>query len=365
MFYVIFIFYFILHLVLFIGFLLSRKIYKATTTPSNKKVTIVVSARNEEENIIACIESLKALKYKTELLQIIIVNDSSTDNTLNLIKSHTHNYQHFRIIDLTETSNNKLKGKLNALNEALKIATGEIIMLTDADCVVPADWVNETVKYYTDNVGMVCGYTRIEEGKSLFTKLQTLDWLYLQSLAAYSSGINQTLSCIGNNLSYSKVAYESVGGYENIKKSITEDLALLRAIDNKGKFKILYPINSKRTVITKPCKNLKELLRQKKRWFRGGFGINILGYILGIVMYVTNFVVLTGFLYLPFESYLFFIIIKFISDLLIILPPYFFLKFKKLILYFFLFEIYFAIYGVLLPFTFIGGAKVIWKERVH
>ncbi|MGB9696757.1 MAG: glycosyltransferase [Ignavibacteria bacterium] len=364
MLYVIFISYFTLHLVLFIGFLRSR-LYRVVATPSKKKVTVVVAARNEEENIIACIKSLKALDYEPELLQIIIVNDSSTDNTLNLIKSHTHNYSQFKIIEISETSNTRLKGKLNALNEALKVATGEIIMLTDADCVVPPDWVRETVKYYTDNVGMVCGYTRIEEGKSLFSKLQTLDWLYLQSLAAYSSGINQTLSSIGNNLSYSKAAYETIGGYENIKISITEDLALLRAIGSTGKYKILYPINYRRMVTTKPCKNIKELIRQKKRWFRGGFGINMLGYILGVIMYITNFVLLTGFLYLAPESYLLLVAVKFISDLLIILPPYFLLKFRKLILHFFFFEIYFAIYGVLLPFTFIGGTKVIWKERIH
>lgn len=365
MLYAVFIIYFILHFILFIGFLRSRKFLYRVAPPLRKKVTVVVAARNEEENITSCIESLKALNYNPELLQIIIVNDSSTDNTLNLIESHTRHHPQFKIIDLSETSNTKLKGKLNALNEALKVATGEIIMLTDADCVVPPDWISETVMYYTDNVGMVCGYTRIKEEKSLFSKLQTLDWLYLQSLAAYSSGINQTLSSIGNNFSYSKDAYQAVGGYENIKVSITEDLALLRAIDAIGKYKILYPINYKRMVITKPCKNLKELLRQKKRWFRGGFGINTLGYILGIVMYITNFVLLTGFLYLPIEFYLFLIAIKFISDLLIIIPPYFLLKFKKLMIYFLLFEIYFAIYGVLLPFTFIGGAKVIWKERVH
>lgn len=365
MLYIVFILYFTLHFVLFIGFLRAEKSKYRTTTTTRKKVTVVVAARNEEENIVACIESLKALDYDHELLQIIIVDDSSTDNTLNLIKSHTNNYPQFKIITLSETSNTKLKGKLNALNEALKVATGEIIMLTDADCIVPSGWVTETVRYYTDNVGMVCGYTRIEEGKSLFSKLQTLDWLYLQSLAAYSSGINQTLSSIGNNLSYSKTAYETVGGYENIKISITEDLALLRAINSTRKYKILYPINSKRMVTTKPCKNIKELIRQKKRWFRGGFGINMLGYILGVVMYITNFVLLTGFLYLNLESYLFLISVKIISDLLIILPPYFLLRFQKLIPYFLFFEVYFTIYGVLLPFTFLQGRRVIWKDRVH
>lgn len=366
MLYAAFIFYLTLHFILFIGFLRLRGKNNRATTLLRKKVTIVVAARNEEQNIVSCIESLKALEYESELLEIIIVNDSSTDNTLNLIKSHTNNYPQFKILDLPETPENKLKGKLNALNEALKIATGEIIMLTDADCVVPPGWVSETVKYYSsDNIGMVCGYTRIAQGSPLFSKLQTLDWLYLQSLAAYSSGINQTLSSIGNNLSYSRDAYQAVGGYENIKFSITEDLALLRAINNTGKYKILYPINYERMVITRPCQNIKELIRQKKRWFRGGFGINALGYLLGIVMYITNFVLLTGLLYLEPESYLILISIKFISDLLIIIPPYFLLKFQKLIIYFPLFELYFAVYGVLLPFTFITGKKIAWKDRIH
>ncbi len=354
--------YLALHILFFIGFLKSNSL-KKNNNSNNIKVTVIVAARNEEKIISNCISSLKKLNYDKNLFQIILVNDKSTDNTKSIMINETKDLNHFIVIDSDDISNKNLKGKANAIDSAIKIANGDIIMMTDADCIVPENWITETVKYYRENVEMVCGFTKINYNNSFFAKLQALDWIYLQSLASCSSGIGKILSCIGNNLSFTKKVYNYIGGYEKINFSVTEDLALMRKINSDKNFKVIYPVNYNCTVTTEECKTIKELYNQKKRWFKGGLGINFLGWILGFLLYIVNLILIIGFLLFDIYLYLLLILIKIISELIIILPVYYKLKFSKLFIYFPLFQIYFSIYGLLLPFTFLFSTKINWKER--
>lgn len=351
--------YFILHFIFLLGFLQSSKIPQRNDN-YKPSVTLIVAARNEECNIAECIHSLKNISYSN--IEFILVNDQSTDRTRDIIIEEISGLPKFKLID-TINDETVLKGKIKAINQAIKLSNGEIIIMTDADCTVQKTWVDETVKYYHDNISMVCGFTLIKADNSLFAKLQSLDWLYLLSLASSSSGIGYIMSCIGNNLTYKKECYNNIGGYESIKFSVTEDLALLREMDKMEKYKVIYPINPRNLVLTNPCYTIKELYRQKKRWFRGGAGINVLGLLTGIILYTMSIVLLTGFLYIPFITYLIIILIKSISELLIVIPTYKKLEIKGLIRYFPLFQIYFALYGISLPFTFFTGNRIIWKDR--
>jgi cellulose synthase/poly-beta-1,6-N-acetylglucosamine synthase-like glycosyltransferase len=353
--------YLALHILFFLGFLRSNSL--KINANANCKVTVIVAARNEEKIISNCISSLKKLNYDKKLLEIILVNDKSTDNTKSIMLNKTKGNGAFKVIDSDNTETNNLKGKANAIDSAIKIATGDIILMTDADCIVSPDWVSETVKFYSDNVQMVCGFTKINYKNSFFAKLQALDWIYLQSLASCSSGIGKILSCIGNNISFTKSVYNNIGGYKNIDFSVTEDLALMRRINSDKHYKVIYPVNAECAVITEECKTIKELYNQKKRWFKGGLGINFLGWILGLELYIVNLNLLIGIFLFDLNLFFALILIKFASELLIILPVYFKLKFKNIILLFPIFQVYFAIYGLLLPFTFLLNPKINWKER--
>jgi cellulose synthase/poly-beta-1,6-N-acetylglucosamine synthase-like glycosyltransferase len=326
-------------------------------------VTVIVAARNEEEVIAKCIKYLKGLKYDKELFEIILVNDKSTDRTKEIMVNETRGLEEFKVIDSNNLETTSLKGKANAIDSAIKTAKGDILFTTDADCEVPENWIEETIKYYENNTAMVCGFTILKYDKSLFAKIQSLDWMYLLSIATCSSGINMILSCLGNNLSFGKKVYNNIGGYNKVGFSVTEDLALMRKIDTYERFKIKFPVLPGAIVKTDPCKNLKELYYQKKRWFRGATGINYLGFILGIELYAMNFLLLFGFLLINPLAYLILISIKVISELLITIPVYNKLKIRKLLKYFPLFQIYFAVYGLLLPVSFIFGKGISWKER--
>ncbi len=354
--------YLIFHLLFLFGYIKSSSL-KKQTCKNKLSVSVIVAARNEEAIISNCIKFLKKLKFDKDLLEIILVNDKSTDKTKEIMINETVGYEQFKVFDSNNLETTSLKGKANAIDTAIRKATGDLIFTTDADCEVPENWIEETVKYYEDKTSMVCGFTLIKAHKSLFAKLQSLDWIYLLSLASCSSGIKMIFSCLGNNLTFTRNVYNEIGGYKKVGFSVTEDLALMRTIDADKKNDIKYPLNHQAIVMTEPCNSLKELYNQKRRWFRGGIGINYLGYILGFELYTMNFILLFGFLFINPLAYLLLVIIKIISELLITVPVYKKLKIKNLFKYYPLFQIYFAIYGILLPLSFVFGKGINWKER--
>lgn len=354
--------YFILHIFFMYGIIKSASLDK-TINDSNAGVTIIVAAKNEELNISACIRSLINLNYDKNLLDIILVNDCSADLTKEIMLTETTAFANFKVIDSQNELLSNLIGKANALDTGIKLARYDIIFTTDADCIVPEDWVRETLRYYDRNTAMVCGFTLIKFNKNIFSIIQAIDWLYLQSIASGSAGINNILSCIGNNLTYTKNIYELTGGYNNINYSVTEDLALMRRINKEKSVKIKYPLSKSTAVSTGYCGSVSELYHQKKRWFRGGIGINSLGYLLGIELYIMNILLIAGYWILPLNYYLLIILFKTLPEFCLLIPAARILKISKLFIYYPIFSIYFAVYGLLLPFTFLTGNKVKWRGR--
>jgi len=142
--------YFLLHVLFLYGLRKSVSTPYAGATPK-PFVTILVAARNERQNIRACIDSLKSVLYEKELLEIILVNDNSDDDTLEIMLRETNGLSHFRILDTKDCPASTLTGKTRALDFGFSNARGELIMMTDADCIVSPDWVNEAVRYHDVN----------------------------------------------------------------------------------------------------------------------------------------------------------------------------------------------------------------------
>jgi len=354
--------YFLLQLLLLTGLKRSSSLRK-NDSGTFPKVSVIVAARNEEKNIVRCIQSLSKLHYPKDLIEVILVNDNSTDRTYELMNESTKDLNIFKVINSRKNSSQNLKGKANAIDTAIEISSGDLIFSTDADCEVPSDWITETVKYYSERTGMVCGFTMIKFEKSLFAKLQCIDWLYLLTLASASAGLKMTLSCVGNNLSFSKRTYRNVGGYESINFSVTEDFALMRKIDSDRNYQIEFPVNKKCLVESLPCENISEVFSQKRRWFRGGIGINFLGYIVGFEIYIVNFLLIFGLIFISYKIYFLLLLIRMVSELILFSKILNRFELQVLYGYYPLFIFYFAIYGLLLPWSFLFSKKIKWKGQ--
>jgi len=172
-------------------------------------VSVIVAARNEEQYIGDCIASLIALDYPEDRIEIIAVNDGSTDRTADVMNSFIGQHPNFRIIS-TEPGTGHLRGKTNALVQGISSSKGEILMFTDADCRAPSTWIRDTVKRFDDRTGIVGGFTLLGS-KNTFEGIQALDWLFLFSLASSGAGLGIPLTVIGNNFSIRRKAYDETG----------------------------------------------------------------------------------------------------------------------------------------------------------
>ncbi len=250
----------------------SRRALQPTFTQL-PRVSVVVPARNEQDNIGSCIESLLACDYPMHLLEIIVVNDRSSDATGAIIDDLARAHACIRAIHRTEADAvANLRGKPGALQAGIDHAGGEILVLTDADCRVQNGWIRTMVGPFIDaDVGMVCSFTTVRRG-NLFALIQDIEWLYTSGMAQSANNNGQPLGCFGNNMALRASTFHQIGGYSAITFSVTEDLALLQAMGRVGA-RVAFICEPDSRIETEPCTSLGEYLRQKQRWVQGGLGL--------------------------------------------------------------------------------------------
>lgn len=351
--------YFIQSVLFVIG---AKKVFPRLDDKDLPTATVIVAARNEEENISRCLESLGKLEYPEGKLEVILVNDRSTDKTGELIDSFISTRENFRKI-IPDEPKGKMVGKVNALATGIKEANGEVILTTDADCEVKPAWVKTIASHYTNDVGMVDSYTS-QLAFNSFSGMQSIDFIYLLMVAGGTINLGAPITCIGNNMSFRKKAYMEAGGYESLPFSVTEDFTLLRAIYKLEKYKILFPLDKDALVTSTPCSSFKQLYHQKKRWSVGGLGVPFRGFLIMFWGYIAHLcMLLTPLFYSPVWLYLFFF--KIIIDFFVLYPIHKRLGISKNLKYFLVHQVYYILYVLLLPFIVLASRKVVWKGREY
>lgn len=325
-------------------------------------VSVIIAARNEEENIRSCLESVLQQSYPPEQYEVIVVNDNSTDRTGEICLDYASRFSNVSTFIADEDS--QLRGKTNALNQAIDRARGDVILITDADCTVPETWIEHTARRFRTSVGIVGGMA-LQKAENAFQGMQSLDWAYLLGIAAASVGLRNPLSTIGNNLSFRRKGYEQVGGYRKIKFSVTEDFMLFQSIVQTSSWEYLYPIDPAVLVHSKPCHTVKELVRQKQRWGKGGLDMKPSGFAIMVIGFAMHFLIPLGFLMGSFFTASTALLIKMIADYVFLLSVLRRLQHADTLKYFFAFQLYYFVYVLLLPFIVFLGGKVIWKGRSY
>ena len=324
-------------------------------------VSIIVAARNEEHFIEQCLKSLTNVEYPLEKLEIIAVNDHSTDKTGEIMaRLQSHFPQLHSVITNHEKEN--LRGKTNAVTTGIDNSKGEILMFTDADCTVPRTWVKDTVKYFTPETGIVGGFTLLNS-RGTFEEVQTLDWIVLFGIASSTAGWNIPLTAIGNNLSVRRAAYDETGGYAEIPFSVTEDYALVQAILQKTKYRIRFPLDPLTAVVSNPCKSWHQLFHQKQRWGVGGLDMVTRGLVIMGIGWILKFVLIVGLFAATPAVWLGALVLKIATDIFYLWRPLSELKARKYLRSILFFEVYYILYVIAIPIVAMLSKKVVWKER--
>ena len=257
------------------------------------KISIIIVAQNEEKTIPRCLKSLAQLTYPHDKMEWILVNDRSDDKTEELMLKFADNHNHTQVITI-DSLPEKYTGKCYGLIQGVKTSSGEILFFTDADCLIPPNWIQSTLAQYDENTGMVGGFLVLdkkEETAPLFHRLQTLDWINITAVGSVWANFNYPLSVFGNNFSIKREVYEKAGGFKSIEKHWIEDYALVHNVRSRTDKTIRIHLDRENLVYTRPADNLRELYHQRKRWAIGGRSHNVLGFFLMSIAFLVHLLI--------------------------------------------------------------------------
>ena len=333
-------FYIILIATLLIGW---RKIPEFQIKHIEAKISfsVVIPFRNEAENLPILLNSLAELNYPTLKFEIFMVDDASEDASVQICLDFITSHPEIKI-NLLENQRFSNSPKKDAISTAIKNAGFEYIITTDADCIIPENWLqahNEII--LETDAKLVAGPVKIAEsafnsakGKEplssqikekrwlkYFQAFQEMDFMSLQAAGAGGFGLGKAFMCNGANLCYERSAFLKADGFSgNDDISSGDDVFLLQKFAEK-KLPVYFLKCAEAIVITKPQQDLTTLISQRIRWaaktpaYKSSFAK-----LVGLTVLLMNFsLVIGGFLTLfsifPYQPLLFAFFFKFNLDL--------------------------------------------------
>lgn len=231
------------------------------TTSSLPHITIIVPCRNEESTIAHCLRSIAAQTIDPSFYEIIVVNDDSTDGTLQQLHALQSDIE-FKII------NSPSPGKKSAIEAGIEQAQFDIIYTIDADCTLHPHCIETMLQYYSCNkLQMLCGLVNFTKGNGLFGELQQAESAAIVGVSAVMLNNSLPATCNGANLMFSKQGFYEVGGYKKHKYLATgDDDLLMHDFFKQFGNKTTYCFHPFATVFTSPCPSFSDFLKQRSRW---------------------------------------------------------------------------------------------------
>ncbi|WP_333694313.1 glycosyltransferase [Flavobacterium sp.] len=251
--------YFFFCLILFF-YLISKKQNELKYSEAVVSFTILVPYRNESQNLPFLLSSFEKLNYSRSKFEVILIDDSSTDG-FELPKLPFS----CRIVTNVRRSNSPKK---DALIEGIQKASFEWIVTTDADCVVPVNWLSIMNRIIAkEKVQMICGPVLYKPTLTFIDHFQQNEMLSLQSLTEASFKFKRLFMCNGANFAYSKSFFNHLKGFEgNLKWASGDDVFLLQKAMKESPKSVWFEAQNEFLVTTKPSKSLRELFFQRVRW---------------------------------------------------------------------------------------------------
>ncbi len=223
------------------------------------KVSVLIPAYNEEKTIRQTIESIISMEYPPSLLDVIVINDCSTDRTAEIARGFARQGK------ITLLSNRRNMGKARSLNRALGICKGEFIACVDADSIVEKDIIRKLLPYfYSRSVAAVTPALKVWKKENCLEKVQHAEYIlnvFLRKMLSFLDAIHVTPGVFSI---YRSSVLKEVGGFD--EENLTEDMEIALRIHEAG-----YSIESNLDAVsyTMCPRRWHDLYRQRLRWYRG------------------------------------------------------------------------------------------------
>ena len=228
-------------------------------------ITIIIPARNEAANIVACLDSIFQQSYPAHLREIIVVDDHSTDPTALIARE-----KGATVLSLADNAFAKSTAsfKKKAIEYALQHASGQLIVTTDADCIVPHQWLAYLSSLYEHKKAkFIAAPVNFHQETKALSYFQSLDFMGMMLITGAGISSRFMRMCNGANLAYPKEVFEQVNGFEgNEHLASGDDMFLLQKVAKAFPNDIYFLKNVSATVLTTAKSSWSSFLQQRIRW---------------------------------------------------------------------------------------------------
>lgn len=231
---------------------------QATTVTTDKSVTVLIAAYNEQETIAATIQSVLLSKYP--ILEIIVVNDGSKDSTSQVIHQLASEYPQLVPIDKENG------GKASALNLGIEKARGDLLFCIDADTQLAPEAIARMIPYFDDErIGAVAGNVEVGNVHNIITSWQAIEYRTSQNLDRQAYSVLNAITVVPGAIGMWRTsAVKEAGGY--MTDTLAEDMDLTWRIRRLG-YRIETEIDA--VAYTEAPDTLSALFKQRFRWAFG------------------------------------------------------------------------------------------------
>jgi len=289
---------------------------RAKDAVATTRFSIIIPARNEAENIEACIQSILKNDYPQNLFEIIVADDFSTDKTPGIVEHIAKIFLNVRLIKLGNLIDQNLNSyKKKAIELAIAQSKYEWIITTDADCVLPQQWLSLFDAYIQkQNVVFVAAPVMFTCNNSFLSIFQCLDFISLQGITAASVSAGFHAMCNGANLAYNKDAFYEADGFKDTDHIASgDDMLLMHKIKKKYPSSIGYLFNQNAIATTASMPDWKSFFNQRIRWASKATSYKDKGiFFVLLLVYLTNLCLCILFVLCFFHIQLFYFLLVFV-----------------------------------------------------
>jgi cellulose synthase/poly-beta-1,6-N-acetylglucosamine synthase-like glycosyltransferase len=266
-----------------------------------EKISVILPVRNEISVITNCLDDIALQDYPKDLFEIIISDDFSEDYTIEKVRKWAKDHPELNLTLLDGVPNLKdNQGKKKAIERAVAIARGDIILTTDADTLHGKSWIHSVAAAFrSEGVKMVLGPVGFTEGKRMFQKIQLLEFLGIMGVTKGSANLGFSLMCNGANLAYLKQAFHETGGFSgnSVFHSGDDQFLMMKIRKLYGGRSVVFLNEKEAITLTAPCTDWNDFWEQRLRWVSKSKAYNDITVITaGLLTFGFPFLILTGYI---------------------------------------------------------------------